>query len=220
MRNAVTDTATGYVKRYGNTDFSTHGGWSPGTETQTQINDGATPPVGVPLYHVKLVTGSPFSDFAEMTTPEKDAVDAVRPVSLIQRKTRMALQTINSFPAWVSVFATPWVNELYPLTAGDWVFDCVFGVKLDSASVWGAAGPDVAVQARLVLNGSPVEGAAWIHPFDTFQGFSFSGSKSFAEGALPDIDLQIRSVPSAVDVSVQGVRIELRPLNVGIEVSE
>lgn len=71
-RNAVTDTATGYVKRHGFCDFTTDGSFDPGTETQAAVADDTEPPAGVPLYHVKVAAGL----FAEMAAGEKTAVDA------------------------------------------------------------------------------------------------------------------------------------------------
>jgi len=71
-RNAVTDTALGYVKRHGWCDFLADGGFDALTETQAALNDETLPPAGVLLRYVKVVAGA----FVEMDAGEKATVDA------------------------------------------------------------------------------------------------------------------------------------------------
>jgi len=68
---AITDDATGSVVAWGFTDLSGQVGAG---ETLAVIPDGATPLVDVELYY-QLWTGSAF---AEMTAPQKAAVDTAR----------------------------------------------------------------------------------------------------------------------------------------------
>ena len=74
QKYSVIHTATGAVLKYGYTDFS--GDYVPATESVVQMNNNSVPPIGVPLYYVKTVSGTPNYDFAEMSQGEKDAVDA------------------------------------------------------------------------------------------------------------------------------------------------
>ncbi len=74
MRNAVTDTALGYVKRWSNTDFATDGSFDAATETQVSLNDGTVPVVGITLFHNKVVSGA----FASQSPAEEAATDAAR----------------------------------------------------------------------------------------------------------------------------------------------
>lgn len=71
---AVIHVTTGSVIQYGFADFSSS--YNPVTESLVQMNRDSVPPDGVPLYYVKTVSGSPFSDFIEMSQVEKDLVDS------------------------------------------------------------------------------------------------------------------------------------------------
>lgn len=71
MRNAVIDTATGAVKRFGHCDFSVGADFNPATETQVAIGEGAAPIFGLPHRHMKIANGL----LIEMTQGEKDAAD-------------------------------------------------------------------------------------------------------------------------------------------------
>ena len=70
-RNAVTDTALGYVRRHGYCDFLTDGSFDPGSETQAALSGDEPAPDGVPLHYVKVAAGV----LVEMTVPEKAAID-------------------------------------------------------------------------------------------------------------------------------------------------
>lgn len=69
QKYALTHTATGAVLRYGCTTFT-----PTAEQTVEHMNRDAIPPSNVPLYYCKAVAGSPFKNFAEMTSGEKDAV--------------------------------------------------------------------------------------------------------------------------------------------------
>lgn len=69
MRYAVTDNALGYVKRWGDCDFTVDAG-----ETKHAVDYGAHLPAGMPAYYCTVKAGV----FAELTVLQKAAVDADR----------------------------------------------------------------------------------------------------------------------------------------------
>ena len=72
MPYVVTDTATGYCKRWGNIDCSTDPGFNPATETNTEVPDLVLLQT-LSRYEVKVSAGV----LAEMNQAEKDAVEAL-----------------------------------------------------------------------------------------------------------------------------------------------
>lgn len=203
MKNAVIDTATGYVKRWGFADFTTDGTFDGATETQVVLNDEAVPVADIPLHYNKIVGG----DFVEMTQPEKDAVDAVMPTNGVQRINAMAEQTITG-SAFQSVFGG--VRTPRPLKAGEYVLAVTFEMKLATPAVWGAGGPSKAAQVQLLLNGTEIQ--QWLWPHDRYNGHAFIAGRAFAEGAQPTFDLQARALAAgSEDIQVRNARMQIQP---------
>lgn len=203
MKNAVIDTATGYVKRWGFTDFTADGNFDGVTETQVALNDEAVPVADIPLHYNKIVGG----DFVEMTQPEKDAVDAVMPTNGVQRINAMAEQTISG-SAFQSVFGGVWTPR--PLKAGEYVLAVTFEMKLDSAAVWGASGPSKSAQMQLELNGAEIQ--QWLWPHDRYNGHAFIAGRAFVEGAQPTFNLLARALATgSQDIQVRNARMQIQP---------
>ena len=93
--NAVTDNATGRVKRYGYANFSAS---IVTGETLHTLSARVAPPSGVPLHHLTVRTGA----FVEMSAAEKAASDAA-----VLAEERASLRGALSLPSYPNLAATP-----------------------------------------------------------------------------------------------------------------
>ena len=206
MAQAIIINATGQVRGWGEENLTGRAGAG---ESVVNINAGAFPPSGVPRKYLKIVAGA----FAEMTAPEKAAVDAVHPVRRVLRASRsseLSVTTGNADPGngWVSAFSAPLQSP--PLVAGEYELVCSFELALLAAAAWNGSGAASGAQARLLMNGSEI--GTWIWPFDTYTRQVGVFSAAQAAGAAPVFDFQIRRAGAAATARARKIVLTIKPI--------
>jgi hypothetical protein len=217
MKNAVVHNATGSVLQFGFMDFTdtqSNPYFNSATMSQVQVQDDSTVPVvngqPVALKYVKVLS----TQFVEMTALEKATVDAIAPVSSVQRilapgetivTTGHASDTTTGFLTVIGGLKTS-----RPLVAGDYQLATTFEMALTGNAIWDNTGARSAAQARLLFNGTEIQ--TWVAPLATYTAFSAILGATLAEGAAPTFDLQIRRFGQAgLNARARRVRIEIAP---------
>lgn len=124
------------------------------------------------------------------------------------KRVRRAAEVTVSSAVFTSVLTSPF--QPGPLVGGDWQLLVSVELELDTAAVWGAAGPDKAVDCQITRDGTEVAQFQW--PFATYNCFTFAAGDSHAEGDNPVFDILIRRLGGSGDVHARLMKLEVAPV--------